>query len=170
MHWPFLYEPEYMCSPRFFVYTDPRPLDFPLLDTYHPPAHQEELIRKLIQNGFHPLVDSLKQPLPEHVREMSGLVLLDQGQMLRCDQYTQGKILCIQWYHEPVSSSDLDIILQYCASFYGLGVARSYVTADEQRLIDTGYMTPTLPQPVLRAPTFLGNHVRVTPDEMSVLE
>lgn len=159
-----------MPEPRFFVFTDPRPLDFPILETYHPPAHQEALIRQLLQSGFHPLVDSLKQPIPEEVRQMPGLCLLDEGKLIRCDQYTSGKILCIQWYHEPVSIEDLNTILGYCAPFYGIGHNRSYITAEEQRLIDAGFMTPTRPQTVLRAPTFLGNHIRVTNDEVSVLE
>jgi hypothetical protein len=112
----------------------------------------------------------LKQPLAEEVRLMHGIVLLDEGRLLRCDQYESGKILCIQWYQDPVSSTDLNTILNYCAPFYGIGASRSYVTLEEQRLIDDGFMTPVKPQTLLRAPTFLGNHIRVTNDEVSVIE
>ncbi len=159
-----------MNEPRFFVFTDPRPLDFPLLETWHPPAHQEGLVRQLLQNGFHPLVNGLSQPTPESVQIMYGIVVLEEGYIMRCDQYKSGKILCIQWYNEPVSKTDLDLIKDYCGPFYGIGNAKSYITADEHRLIEQGYMMTPTPLQQIRGPTFLGNHVRVTPDEVTVLE
>lgn len=148
-------------TPRFNVFVDPRPVDYPILKLYHPPAHQEQLIQHLIQNGFSPLVNAVRQPESNEVREMFGILLLDNGEMMRCDEYDESeKILCIQWYNEAVSIEDLNVILSYCAPFYGIGEHKSYVTMHEQELIDAGFMTPVPPTRLLRAPTFLGNVIR----------
>jgi len=159
-----------MPEPRFLVYTDPRPIDFPLLETYSPPAHQEELIRHLLQQGFHPLVNGLKQPEPTEVRSMWGIVLLDHGELVRADQYQKGTILCIQWYCEPIGKADLDTILRYCAPFYGIGQHRSFISQEEERLIQKGCMTPIPETPCLRQPTFIGNRVQIVNDHVKVLE
>lgn len=150
-----------MPSPRFNVFVDPRPLDYPILKVFHPPAHQERLVQHLIQNGFEPLVNAVRQPNVKEVQTMFGIILLDNGEMMRCDEYDgSDKVLCIQWYPEPVSIEDLNTILSYCAPFYGVGNHRSYVTMHEQQLIDAGFMTPVCPTPLLHAPTFLGNVIR----------
>jgi hypothetical protein len=112
----------------------------------------------------------VKQPELAHVREMHGLVLLENQEFVFCKEYTGGKILCIQWYHLPISEEDLKTIKGYCAPFYGLGVARSYITKEEQRLLELGYMTPAQSRPILHQSKFLGNHIRVSGNDVAVLE
>lgn len=165
-----MYESVSMNYPRFFVYTDPRPIDFPLRETYHPPEHQESLIRQLLEAGFTPLVNGIKQPELSEVHALCGFALLESGSLVNCREYERGKILCIQWYNDPVTDEELEIIRNYCAPFYGIGKSRSYVTAQEQALIDRGCMHPTPSFPLLHEPTFLGNRVILTGDQLSIME
>ena len=153
--------------PRFQVFIDPRPLDFPIRENWHPPKHQDDFISHLVRHGFHPMVNAIKQPSVEEVQAMCGFVVLDDlATLIRCDQYRQGKILCIQWYNDLVSSDDLEIILNYCAPFYGIGGSRSYVTADEARLIEQNLMTPPPALPIIAASSFLGDRIIVPPESV----
>ena len=158
--------PLYTNYPRFMVFIDPRPLDFPLRETWYPPKHQDDFIGHLVRHGFHPMVNGLKQPSVDEVRALCGFALLDDMETLvRCDQYNQGKILCIQWYNEPLDDDDLEVVLNYCAPFYGIGTSRSYVTEDELRLIQQNLMTPPPALPILSASSSFGDRISIPPTE-----
>lgn len=156
--------------PRFIVFTDPRPLDYDLLSTWHPPAHQEQLVRHLIESGFAPLVNSVKQLEMNEIKQMTAILLLDNMTMLRADQYSGQKVLCIQWYNCPLEKQELDTIMEYCAPFYGVGVAKSYITKAEQLLIDRGCMTPTQPRAIIQGSSFLGNHIKIVNGQLTATQ
>lgn len=160
-----------MNHPRFIVFLDPRPSNLPFTEKYFPPEYQQQLVTELVNAGFQPMTNSERQPTFDEMQCYQGLLLLCDGTLKFTHQFEKGdKVLCIQWYNEPLSAEELSVIYHYCAPFYGVGVARSYITAEEQTLLDRGCMTPVAPMQMKSAPTFLGNRVVIGAEEINVLE
>lgn len=160
-----------MGAPRFNLYVTPQPLDWPLGQMYQPPEAESHLIEHLIRHKYYPVVNAVRGPEVSEVREMTGIVLTRNYKLMRCNQYDgTDPILCIQWYLEALSNADVDVILQFCAPFYGLGTHRSYVTSKEQELIDQGFMSPVPPLELLQKSEFIGNVVQMTKDQINVIE
>lgn len=151
-------------NPRFNVYVDPRPIDWPIGQYWNPPEQQQQIVRHLLMNQFYPTVNAVNQPTIGEVREMTGFVITKDLQIIRCNDYKgEGEVLLIQWYIDQLTDSDTDVIMNFCAPFYGLGTHRSYVTAKEQELIDAGYMSPVPPLEILQQSAFYGNSVLINP-------
>lgn len=160
-----------MNHPRFIVFLDPRPSNLSFRETWYPPKYQQDLVQQLVHAGFQPMTNSERQPTAAEMSTYQGLMLLTDGSLKFCHQYEPSdKVLCIQWYNEPLTAEELSIVYHYCAPFYNIGVARSYVTAEEQALLDRGCMTPPAPMTLRSAPTFLGNRVVIGQQDVNVIE
>lgn len=159
-----------MNHPRFIVFVDPRPLE--CMDRfYKPPQEQCDFIKHLLDHDFQPQINSTHQLSVKEIREMCGLVYLAESKsLLRTDQYEGGKVLCLQWYNERISTYDLETVRQFCMPFYGLGKHKSYFSRREQELLDEGCLLPTEVRTPIVASAFLGNNILLEHGQAQIQE
>jgi hypothetical protein len=136
---------------------------------YKPPQYQCDFINHLDSAGFFPTVNSLEQPRSSQLLSTSGLFFLYEDQRLvRIDEWKGEKVLCLQWYNDPLTKDQLDTIKGYCAPFYGLGQHKSFVSQKEKELLDRKCMLPPPVNELKAASPFLGNFVRLENDRVEI--
>lgn len=106
-----------MNTPRFIVYTTPRPLFH--FGIYAPPQNEVEFITYLVKSGYTPCVNALKGPSVSELNRLCGFVLIEESdQLINCKEYTEGRVKCLQWYHEPLSDEELAFVMEHMHFLY----------------------------------------------------
>jgi hypothetical protein len=145
--------------PRFNVYLDPRPL-LSSEQFYKPPQHQDDFVMHLVKYGYQPTINSLGQPKKHEVQGMNGLVYLHEDQkLIRCNEYVDGQILCIQWYAETLSDEDLDHIAAYMKPFYCMDGGLECPPDTYTALLEAGCFATTKVQKAGLQSEFIGSEL-----------
>lgn len=148
-----------MNSPRFNVYLDPRPLTT-RDQCYTPPQYQHDFVMLLTHSGYFPCVNSVSQPRLSDVQGTNGFVYLYETQeLVRCNAYTLGKILCMQWYVEPLTDLEMDTIIDYMKPFYSLEGGFTEPSETYHTLLDSGCFERGEAQKSFTENEFIGSHV-----------
>lgn len=96
--------------PNFTVYHDKNNHDF-----------CNRLLVNLIHYKANPMFSEKPPPPAEYIQTLKGFVYLYYSDdLIKCSDYTEGNILCIQRYHQDISDFDLHINKNHSYWLYGL--------------------------------------------------
>jgi hypothetical protein len=155
-----------MPPPAFIVFVDP----FAKYGDDNPPDQASMLVQRLVAAGYNPYVDARGQPFLNHVNAQCGFVVMADGTVQMCDEYTGGKILCLHFYDQAtLDSEEMRYIIAQMAPLYELAGPCEYDTAIEYDYLHE-YIEPLKVQPTIEHSDFLGNNIRIFENHAFVID